>query len=85
MSPIHIIGQIISIIAVLITFATYQMRTSRAIMLTLSIATIVSCIAYALLGGTTALGLNLFSIVRNICYCYKEKRFLSGQHCLIRS
>ena len=79
MSPIHIIGQIISIIAVLITFATYQMRTSRAIMLTLSVATIVSCIAYALLGGTTALGLNLFSIVRNICYCYKEKKFLSSK------
>ena len=79
MTPLEIIGQVISIIAVLITFLTYQMRTSRAIMLTLSIATLVSCIAYALLGGTTALGLNLFSIVRNICYYHKDKKFLSGK------
>ena len=73
MPPIHIIGQVISVVAVLITFLTYQMRSSRAIMATLSAATLVSCVAYALLGGTTALWLNLVSIVRNVLYCFHKK------------
>ena len=73
MQPIEIIGQVISVIAVLITFLTYQMRTSRAIMITLSAATIVSCIAYAMLGGTTALWLNLVGIIRNFCYSVERK------------
>ena len=79
MSPIELIGQIISIIAVIVSFITYQMKSSRAIFITLSIATGISCIAYALLGGTVALVLNLFSIVRNICYCYKDKKILSSK------
>ena len=73
MSPIEIIGQVISVVAVLITFLTYQMRSSRAIMITLSAATLVSCVAYALLGGTTALWLNLVSILRNFLYCFHKK------------
>ena len=76
MQPIEIIGQVISVIAVLITFLTYQMRTSRSIMITLSAATIVSCIAYAMLGGTTALWLNLVSILRNFLYCFHKKHKL---------
>ncbi len=79
MSPIELIGQIISIIAVIVSFITYQMKSSRAIFITLSVATGISCIAYALLGGTVALVLNLFSIVRNICYCYKDKKILSSK------
>ena len=73
MSPTFIIGQIISVVAVLITFLTYQMRTTRAIMITLSAATVVACIAYAILGGTTALWLNIVGIVRNICYTFERK------------
>lgn len=73
MQPIEIIGQVISVIAVIITFLTYQMKSTKAIYITLSVATCVSCTAYALLGGFTALGLNLLSIVRNISYCYVKK------------
>ena len=78
MEPIEIIGQVISVIAVIVSFITYQMKSSRAIFITLSIATAISCVAYALLGGTVALVLNLFSIVRNISYCYRDKKFFSG-------
>jgi hypothetical protein len=73
MTNIEIIGQIISVIAVIITFITYHMKSARLIFVVLSIATGVSCVAYALLGGTTALGLNIMSIVRNIAFVYKNK------------
>ncbi len=78
MQAIAIIGQIISVVAVIITFITYQMKSSTRIFVTNAIATAVSCIAYAMLGGTTALGLNIMCIVRNICYMYKDKnKYLS--------
>ena len=73
MQNIEIIGQIISIIAVIITFLTSQMKSTRQIFITNAVATGVSCIAYAMLGGITALGLNIMCIVRNICYIFKDK------------
>ncbi len=79
MQPIEIAGQIISIVAVIVSFITYQMKSKRGIMVMLSVATGISCIAYALLGGTVALVLNLVSIVRNICYCNSDKRILSSK------
>ena len=39
MSPLEIAGQVISVIAVIVSFITYQMKTSRGILVTLSIAT----------------------------------------------
>lgn len=73
MQPIEIIGQIISVVAVIITFVTYLMKSSTQIFVTNAIATAVSCVAYAMLGGTTALGLNILCVVRNVCYLYKDK------------
>ncbi len=73
MQPIEIIGQLISVVAVIITFVTYQMKSSTRIFITNAVATAVSCIAYAMLGGTTALGLNIMCVVRNVCYMYKDK------------
>ena len=42
MSPLHIIGQVISVIAVIITFITYLMKSSTQIFVTNAIATAVS-------------------------------------------
>lgn len=79
MQPIEIAGQIISIITVILSFITYQMKSKRGIMVMLSVATGISCIAYALLGGTVALVLNLVSIARNICYYNSDKKILSSK------
>lgn len=79
MQPIEIAGQAISLIAVILSFVTYQMKSKKGIMVMLSIATGISCVAYALLGGTVALVLNLVSIVRNICFYHKDKKILSSK------
>lgn len=73
MQAIEIIGQVISVIAVIITFITYQMKSTSQIFIVNAIATGVSCVAYAMLGGITALGLNIMCIIRNICYLHKDK------------
>lgn len=79
MQPIEIVGQIISLIAVILSFVTYQMKSKKGIMVMLSVATGISCIAYALLGGTVALVLNLVSIVRNVCFYHKDNGILSSK------
>lgn len=79
MNPIFWIGQGFSILAVIISFISYQMKTSRGILVTLSLATVMSCIAYAFLGGWTGLGLNVMCIIRNVCYYFKDKPVLKSK------
>ena len=73
------IGQAFSILAVIISFVSYQMKTSRGILVALTLATLMSCIAYAVLGRDGGLWLNVVCIIRNICYYFKDKRFLSSK------
>lgn len=73
------IGQAFSILAVIISFISYQMKTSRGILVALSLATLMSCIAYAILGRDGGLWLNVVCIIRNVCYYFKDKRFLSSK------
>ena len=73
------IGQAFSILAVIISFISYQMKTSRGILIALTLATTMSCIAYAVLGRDGGLWLNIVCIVRNICYYFKDKKILSSK------
>ena len=73
------IGQAFSILAVIISFISYQMKTSRGILVALSLATLMSCIAYAILGRAGGLWLNVICIVRNVCYYFKDKPVLSSK------
>ena len=73
------IGQAFSILAVIISFISYQMKTSRGILIALTLATLMSCIAYAVLGRDGGLWLNVVCIIRNICYYFKDKKILSSK------
>ncbi len=73
------IGQAFSILAVIISFISYQMKTSRGILIALTLATLMSCIAYAILGRDGGLWLNVVCIIRNICYYFKDKKILSSK------
>ena len=79
MDPHVIIAQIIGLIAMAFSFVTYQMKSNRGVMVMLSLATTLFCIHYSILGATTGLVLNIVSIVRNICYCFKDKKILSSK------
>ena len=79
MEPLILIAQLIGLVAVTLSFITYQMKSNRGIMIMLSLATVLFCIHYSILGATTGLLLNAFSIVRNICFCFKDKKLLSSK------
>ena len=79
MPPIEIIGQIIGILAVILSFLTYQMKSKRGILAMLSCATVLFCAHYACLGAMVGLVLNIVGIIRNLCYYHNDKRFLSSK------
>lgn len=79
MEPHIIIAQIIGIVAIAFSFVTYQMKSNRGVMVMLSLATTLFCIHYSILGATTGLVLNVVGIIRNICYCFKDKKILSSK------
>ena len=78
-SPWEIFGQIIGILAVIISFLTYQMKTQRGILVMLSCATVLFCIHYACLGAMVAVVLNIVGIIRNMCYYHNDKKILSSK------
>ena len=72
--PWEIIGQIIGVIAPILTVVSYQMNTKKTVLLALSGATIATAISYMLLGATSGFVLNLVCLLRNlICFFTKEK------------
>ncbi len=79
MPPWEIVGQIIGIVAVVISFLTYQMKSKRGILAMLSGATVLFCIHYACLGAPVGLVLNIVGIIRNLCYYHNDKKILSSK------
>ena len=61
-TPTEIIGQIIGIIAPILTVISYQMKTKKSILLVLTAATLATTIGYLLIGAMVAFLVSLFVI-----------------------
>ena len=72
----ELIGQIIGIIAPIMTVISYQLNTKKKVLFVLSAATVATCISYLLLGATVGFALNIVCLLRNICcfFSYGAKR-----------
>lgn len=72
----EIIGQIIGLIAPIMTVISYQLNTKKKVLFALSAATLATCISYLLLGATVGFALNIVCLIRNICcfFFIKSKR-----------
>ena len=64
----EIIGQIIGIIATIITVCSYQVNTKRLLLITQTSATLCICISYLFLGASSGFALNIVCIVRNLLF-----------------
>ncbi|MBQ8408496.1 MAG: YgjV family protein [Clostridia bacterium] len=69
----EIIGQLIGIVAPILTIITYQLNTKNKMFTVLTAATVCTCVSYLLLGATSGFVLNIVCIVRNICYCLQKE------------
>ena len=80
-----IIGQALSIIATIITFLSYQVNNKKQLLITQTVATSFTCIAYFFLGASSGMLLNIVCIVRNIAfYVHKDNKRANGisSYCL---
>lgn len=72
------IGQLLGLVAVLLTFISYQAKTQKQILLIQTAATLFMALHYALIGASSGLSLNVICLLRNITYFFKEKRPFSS-------
>ena len=75
----EIIGQIIGILAPILTVVSYQLNTKRSVLITLTGATVATCISYLMLGATSGFILNIVGLARNTC-CFFVKEKTKGSY-----
>lgn len=76
---IYIIGQIFGIIAVILGFVTYQVRTQKKLLFVQILTTLVFVIHYLLIGAVSGMALNMVAMVRNIVYSRRDLKIFSGK------
>ena len=74
---IYIIGQIFGIIAVILGFVTYQVRTQKKLLFVQILTTLVFVIHYLLIGAVSGMALNMVAMVRNIVYSRRDLKIFS--------
>ncbi len=79
----EIVGQILGLVAVLLGFVSYQMRTQKQLLAAQTATVITFCIHYYLIGATSGMMLNLLGVARNLAYYHKDKPLFSGRKCPI--
>lgn len=70
----YIIGQALGIVAVVLGFFSYQMKTARKLLIFEIIVAIIFSAHYFFIGAITAMALNLLSTVQCVFYYIREKR-----------
>ena len=78
-----LIGQLMGLVAVVLGFVSFQMRTQKQLLVVQTATTIAFCIHYYLIGATSGLMMNMLGILRNLAYYNKEKPLFSGKKCPI--
>ena len=73
----ELIGQIVGIIALIVACSSYQMKTSKQLLLTQTCSSALFCLHYLLICAPSGMALNIVGIVRNLTYYNKDKKFLS--------
>lgn len=73
-----IIGQILSMVAVVVGFIAFQMKSSKGIVFFQIIAALIFSAHYLLIGAMTAMALNLVAALKCTCYYIRNKRQSKG-------
>lgn len=73
-----LIGQILGIVAVILGFITYQMRSPKALLIVNMITCGVFCAHYLLIGAISGFALNAVGMIRNVVYTNRDKKFFAS-------
>ena len=78
-TPLYMIGQAFGVIAVILGFVTYQVRTQKSLLLVQTFTTLVFVIHYLLIGAMSGMALNMVAMIRNIIYSRRDRGIFSGK------
>lgn len=70
----EIIGQILGIIATIITFLSYQMNTKKTLLIAATAATLCTCLSYLFLGASSGFALNVVCLIRNVAFYFQDEK-----------
>lgn len=70
----NIIGQVLSIVAVITGVISLQTKTARSILCWQIITALIFSAHYFLIGAMTAVALNFLSAIKCVCYYFRNKR-----------
>ncbi len=73
-TAIYAIGQALGIIAVILGFISFQMKSARGILVFQIITALVFSAHYFLIGAKTAVALNFAAAVQDVFYYFRNKR-----------
>ena len=74
----EIIGQILSIVAVILGFITFQTKTPRGILIFQLLTALVFSAHYFLIGAMSAAGLNFIAAIKCLCYYLRDRKDKKG-------
>lgn len=69
-----IIGQILGIVAPIITFVSYQVNSKKKLLILQTAATLSTCLSYMFLGADSGFALNIVCIIRNITFFFQDSK-----------
>lgn len=70
----NILGQTFGVIATIITFVMYQLKTKKAMFLLQIFSIISMCLSFFFLDAATGLILNIVCLIRNVCFYFQQSR-----------
>jgi hypothetical protein len=81
--PEQIIGQILSILGMILTILSFQMKTKKQILMLQTVGTCFFLVSFFLLGSLSAVYLNVVFLVRNVVFYFEDKlKWVRGKACL---
>ena len=81
----NILGQVLGILAMLLTVFSYQMNTKRSLLAMQSTATLCTCLGYLCLGATSGFALNIVCLLRNFSFCFLKEKSKASYACAVLS
>ena len=69
-----VIGQILGIIATILSFVSYQMNTKKRLIMFSTLGTLATCLSFFFLEAWSGFALNIVCIVRNIMFYFLDEK-----------
>lgn len=81
--PQLIIGQILGIVAPIVTFISYQANSKNKLLLLQTAANVAICISYLLLGASSGFALNIVGTIRNMTFFFLDPKSRTNRICAV--